>query len=478
MYRVRLPHVATLVSAAFLISIIPAHSATIAGTKCTKLNSTKTISNIKYTCIKSGKKLVWNKGIALKQVAIPTPKPTPSQSPTSQINPNSSEIKAGDSCNSSLSGTVKATSSGLLVCRHDSKTESFLWSILDSASAGNTGSATPTPKPTGPASPITLDNLDPEWTSVVAYSRMVEYAKTLPKPNIANTLVLSPTVESRPYKRYISGLEEVAQSLYPIYKNPKYTIVLFTEKDSEWIDQTQTRLMGNYLINPTQQLQSYRIKNNGCNIGGFYLPNIIMFCVKEQSELSGSIDGNYSAAHSFPHEYFHLAQFIGTDYTNIPVLGTLATANMRFRSCWMDEGFATFYGFAFGSYPLGDPPEARFSFLKTLSSFYGVRRGLTSDTVKNLLLKNDPKVVLELYKEVEPNLENCPDTQNAYFLGEIAGEALVASFGAKSLNDFQIEFGKTADWKASFENIFGIKVDDFYAKLTPYLASQAKKFPN
>ena len=44
------------------------------GTKCSKLGATATTGGKKYTCVKSGKKLVWNKGVALPK---PTPKPTP-----------------------------------------------------------------------------------------------------------------------------------------------------------------------------------------------------------------------------------------------------------------------------------------------------------------------------------------------------------------------------------------------------------------
>ncbi len=44
------------------------------GTKCSKLGATATTGGKKYTCVKSGKKLVWNKGVAL---AKPTPKVTP-----------------------------------------------------------------------------------------------------------------------------------------------------------------------------------------------------------------------------------------------------------------------------------------------------------------------------------------------------------------------------------------------------------------
>lgn len=471
MPRTRLPLVASFTSVLFLVLIPFANSASIAGTTCTKLNSTKTISNTKYTCVKSGKKLAWNKGVSIKKL----PTPQSSLAPTQSDIKSTIEIKAGDQCSSAERGTLRATSKGTLICQHDN-ISAFRWISADSIE--NSKSPTPAPKPSGPASPITLDNLDPEWTWKIAYSRMLEYAKSQPKPNLEMSLILSPTVESRPYKLYMQGLDQVAQSLYSIHKNPKFTLVLFTEQDAQWIDQTQSKLMGSYLINPTQQLQSYRMKENGCNVGGFYLPNILLFCVKEQSELSNSIAGNFSAAHAFPHEYYHLSQFLSTDFTNMPVLGTTAGANRRFRACWIDEGFATFYGYAFGGSQLANYSEARLSFLNELTLSYAMKRSISSDTIRKKLLQNDPKIVNSLFKEVEPTLENCPDTQLAYFLGEIAGEALVASFGAKSMNDFEYEFGQSGDWKTAFENIYGIKVDEFYAKLTPYLASQAAKFPS
>ena len=47
--------------------VSPANAVAIAGSKCSKLNATKTISGKKYTCIKSGGKLVWNKGVLVKK---------------------------------------------------------------------------------------------------------------------------------------------------------------------------------------------------------------------------------------------------------------------------------------------------------------------------------------------------------------------------------------------------------------------------
>jgi hypothetical protein len=63
---------------------IPAHSAVKFGTPCNKVGSTTVSGDKKFTCIKSGKKLIWNKGVlAAKPVTKTEPKPTPSPSAAS-----------------------------------------------------------------------------------------------------------------------------------------------------------------------------------------------------------------------------------------------------------------------------------------------------------------------------------------------------------------------------------------------------------
>ena len=60
-----------------------------AGAKCTKMGTTATAAGKKFTCIKSGTKLVWNKGVSIKAAPKPSPNPvfkpvetTPTPSPT------------------------------------------------------------------------------------------------------------------------------------------------------------------------------------------------------------------------------------------------------------------------------------------------------------------------------------------------------------------------------------------------------------
>ncbi len=73
---------------AFVVAIslisAPSFAAVKAGAKCTKVGATSTTGGKKYTCIKSGSKLVWNKGVAVKAAA---PKPTPASTPTATATP-------------------------------------------------------------------------------------------------------------------------------------------------------------------------------------------------------------------------------------------------------------------------------------------------------------------------------------------------------------------------------------------------------
>jgi hypothetical protein len=53
-----------------LLGIAPASATAVkAGAKCSKHKATTTVKGMKYTCIKSGNKLVWSKGVSVKKAA-------------------------------------------------------------------------------------------------------------------------------------------------------------------------------------------------------------------------------------------------------------------------------------------------------------------------------------------------------------------------------------------------------------------------
>ena len=64
-----------------LLVPVSAQAATAkAGASCPKAKATQTVGTKKFTCIKSGKKLVWDKGVTVPKAA--TPKPTATTAPT------------------------------------------------------------------------------------------------------------------------------------------------------------------------------------------------------------------------------------------------------------------------------------------------------------------------------------------------------------------------------------------------------------
>ena len=65
--------VALLVSLSLMAA--PSFAAVKAGAKCSKAGTTATASGKKFTCVKSGTKLVWNKGVAVKAAPKPSPNP-------------------------------------------------------------------------------------------------------------------------------------------------------------------------------------------------------------------------------------------------------------------------------------------------------------------------------------------------------------------------------------------------------------------
>ena len=76
-----------------LLGITPVHALTKAGAKCSKAGATSTSAGKKYTCIKSGKSLVWNKGVTVKKAVVAKKAVCPSKS-SQDIDPGITQFRA------------------------------------------------------------------------------------------------------------------------------------------------------------------------------------------------------------------------------------------------------------------------------------------------------------------------------------------------------------------------------------------------
>lgn len=87
--------VLTLLLALTLLGATPVHALTKAGAKCTKVGATATSAGKKYTCIKSGKNLVWNKGVTVKKAVVVKKAVCPSKS-SQDIDPGITQTRANN----------------------------------------------------------------------------------------------------------------------------------------------------------------------------------------------------------------------------------------------------------------------------------------------------------------------------------------------------------------------------------------------
>ena len=96
---------ATTILASFLIgaSLLPSQAAVKTGSNCPQLNKTSVSGGLTFTCIKSGKKLVWSKGVKGGKA---TPAPAPATTPVTE----------GSKC--SKMGVQVTNDAGLFECRY------------------------------------------------------------------------------------------------------------------------------------------------------------------------------------------------------------------------------------------------------------------------------------------------------------------------------------------------------------------------
>jgi hypothetical protein len=164
------------------------------------------------------------------------------------------------------------------------------------------------------------------------------------------------------------------------------------------------------------------------------------------------------------HEYSHLAQF-----------GLASPNSLNAMPWWSVEGGAQFYGEAIGYTPFDTSKMTRSGMHTQYTSDSQVYiNGLfPGQNVKSLFLKNDPEITKTLMKSVEVSTGSQGALGLSYLLGSYATEVLVALYGHEKMASFYKSFATSASYQTNFNTVFGVSVDTFYSKLTPYLYSMA-----
>jgi hypothetical protein len=92
-------------------------------------------------------------------------------------------------------------------------------------------------------------------------------------------------------------------------------------------------------------------------------------------------------------------------------------------------------------------------------------------SLKAILQKNDPEATKILMKSIEVTTNSPGALGLSYLLGSYATEVLVSVYGHEKMANFYSSFASSADYQSNFNKVFGVTLENFYLKLTPYLFS-------
>ena len=368
-----------------------------AGAKCTKAGSTATASGKKFTCIKSGRKLVWNKGVAIKKpspVATPTPTPTPTPEPIPTPTPTPTPIPT----------------------------------------------PTPTPTPTIPAAPIvfTFDNISENYLQISS-NVYAKYEAALDK-NYQSKIDVKTIVgpNTKPVFTNTAAAIGIGSNLLRNFKQPDVmTVIYYSFVDKDWAIQKTQEVDG---TNRWSYQLAYECTSQTLCRGGSAgvtqnWHGMSRFTVSQDN--SPYMIGRRSAGWNEIHEFVHVVYM-----TEIkPNLNRWYSVTPS----WFSEGHADVIGMLGGA--------------KTVSEYVS-SKDLTYKSVRpdQTLRSYSPENILRFYEALAKLQEpESPMKQYVYSLGYSTVEALVAIGGIDSPMNLFLETTKGSTFEQAFKTIYGIE---------------------
>jgi hypothetical protein len=420
----------------------------IAGSKCSKVGQIASTATKKFTCIKSGKKLIWNKGVAIKSEVRPTPEstaianPTPTPTPTAMATPTPTPV------------TPQKT---------------FV-----------------TPNPAVGGYGITWNNITSKVADISAAAWIDSQAtikrnQGLPNASVSFTTYISPAAAA--IDPNTAEAEAALRKTFALFaKFPAAKKVFFVALNQKDRVETQKYLLSIYpdaaFINRTID-QMYGIDSN--------LPAGSVFTVTEcqgasggrntflyrtEAEAAAVIWGvcpdlgrfertpHFEAVQGMAHEYIHTLQFAfkpGTPdgYANIP--------------CWMREGE-----------PEWGQTAAAVDFNTYLKAQHFHPYRLTSDGLKyeDTFARTWSAEEVYTYLSGSINVTACGQTNlyaYSYSLGAAATEALVSVAGSESIFALHERIIAGVDYNTAFNDIFGISWEKALPILSEVVAKKITK---
>jgi len=364
------------------IPFVSANAAAKAGAKCSKAGITEVVQGKTYTCVKSGKKLVWNKGMKKP--------PTPTGS------------------NSYMSAGMKAA----------------------------------------------LDNLAEFPKSKDSPQGLIYNFGPNAEKDIANTIEKNAKVTM---EFFVDFYQE--SKPYPIFYGSDQDVDWVI---AEWRKKGYAEAIGNELFEQSVSNIRRRVGPTSVMVGSDNrLPQTPMILLASRSSLLRN-----NVQMNTIHHVVHGVQ------------GRITGGKDLLLGCWGREGAAQFYGWAimdrnFRTIGGSDYASERRAQSKPVFPWNAPKTNLLEFSESQWLttlkmLEGGPRFGNQIYCNLEQESGNL-----AYSSGALLYERLVGEFGHQKVIDWWYGIRSTSDWKVSFENVFKLKVDDWYKQSAiPYLMNE------
>ena len=383
-----------------------------AGAKCTKKNSTATSSGKLFTCIQSGKKLIWNKGVVISK---PTPMPSPSPSKPTAI---------GDPI-----GAV-----------------------------GSTPTPSPTPTTTLTA-PKDFDDLYENRDSI-AYTAWKLTADSIAqgKSNLKNVKVfVGPKTKEPGYKT-----PEIAYSLvsraFSSYKTPEDVyLIQYSVEDQSWAEEKVKSIVDANTYNELNRNENGRLITSNCSTDCFGAKQVtanngiafILQGVPKSSNGDPMAEARWTLGQLDAHEFFHSMQ---RAHSTPP-----GTQVVEWPTSWIIEGGASLVQ----NLAMSHASYAEYmKWRKTdAQNLYGSRSEVNA-------------VFLEKFLDMKNNKDYWRGVDNyyAYNLGSRIMEVLVAIKGPGIVLDLHKQTALQG-FEPGFQTLFGIE----WSKASPIISKTILK---
>jgi len=487
--------VVSALSAVLFMGALTATAATPpkVGATCAKLGSTQIVRNIKYTCIKSGSKKVWNKGVLINKASpTPTKSPAPTQTPTPSAQPTTGTNLESDGYpkdvpapnRTCLEEGAKATLyGGNLTCIKGK------W-VLD---PGSTISRSPTPTSSSPtptaARPSTfvrvvaplnveIPDLNPsnallDFDSQVALRARLEMLsrlslKSTETPNIQ--WIIDPKADPIEIEQYQKEVPYAVQ-FYGYVRSPRTPVRIYlgSSANFQWLYDVLTKdlapegLEGNWLDAKLARAKSDPGFHGGA--GGLVSKDgtlVVFFNYGSKMSVSETLQTQISF-----HEYTHVIQ-------KAYLLG-----NMSPMLCWMREGYANYVGYNL---------TTRYSTAAYLNSWYQQFQYADAIPELNGWRTNTAKDWAQWFVNNEKKTPYECDSYDNYTIGSIAWEYIHGTYGYQAVDKFYRGLAKsyvgtcssTLDsnnvicpgWKKLYLDTFGRSPESDYLNFGEYVVKK------